>query len=115
MNDIVNRADMPAFDGIMFEGPMDIAALPHSPGVYLITTEASGGVKILGAYGAEDMCQSAATNPKRACWEKNRKDTDPVAFCRVVADADARDRLSFSIMHGRFYELVCNDPIGDDF
>ena len=106
---------MPAFDGIMYEGPMDIDSLPHSPGVYLITTEASGGVKILGAYGAEDMCQSAASNPKRGCWEKNRKDTDPVAYCRIEGDAGSRDSAVISVLRSRFYSLECNDPISDDF
>ena len=106
---------MPAFDGTMFEGPMDISALPHSPGVYLITTEASGGVKILGAYGAEDMCQSAASNPKRACWEKNRKDTDPVAYYIAETDPKRRESICRGLIERRFYEMVCNDPPRDEF
>ena len=106
---------MPTFDGMMFEGPMDIGSLPRSPGIYLITTEASGGVKILGVYGAEDMCQSAQTNPKRGCWELNRKDTDPVAFCRSEPDPDRRQSVVFGMMQNRFYDVECVDPIRDDF
>ena len=106
---------MPTFDGMTFEGPMEIADLPHSPGVYLIVTDASGGVKIIGAYEGTDMNQSAADNPKRGCWMKNRKDTDPVAYCKVESDASEREKLVLNMMFRRPYELVCNDPIRDDF
>ncbi len=106
---------MPAFDGTEFTGPVGISDLPHIPGVYIITTEASGGVKILGVYDGEDMNSSAASNPKRGCWEKNRKDTEPTAFYREERDPDKRLSLIFGIMQRRFYGLVCNDPIKDDF
>ena len=103
------------FDGMDFEGPMEIGKLPHSPGVYLITTDASGGVKIIGVYQAADMGADAAQNPKRNCWIKNRKDTDPVAYCMAEPDADAREKIVLAFMYRRPYDLVCNDPIRDDF
>ncbi len=106
---------MPAFDGIDFDGPMDISALPHEAGVYIITTEASGGVKILGVYEGEDANASAAGNPKKGCWEKNRKDTDPVAYFRPERDPDARQKAIWGIMQRRFYGIVCNDPLKDEF
>lgn len=106
---------MPTFDGMDFDGPMEIENLPHIPGVYLITTDASGGVKIIGAYQGTDVCADAASNPKRACWMKNRKDTDPVAYCMRETDADARERIVLAFMYRRPYDLVCNDPIKDDF
>ncbi len=106
---------MPAFDGIDFRGPMEISALPHEAGVYIIATEASGGVKILGIYEGGDMCASAAENPKRGCWEKNRKDTDPVAYCRLEKDPAVRERIVLGVMQRRFYGVVCNDPIKDEF
>ncbi len=103
------------FDGMDFEGPMEIDALPHSPGVYLITTDASGGVKILGAYQAADVNADAAQNPKRDCWMKNRKDTDPVAYYMKEEDTEAREKIVLAFMYRRPYDLVCNDPIRDDF
>ena len=103
------------FDGTDFEGPIEIADLPHEPGVYLITTDASGGVKIIGAYEAEDMGRSASENPKRLCWTKNRKDTDPVAYYLLEKEKDAREKLVLNVMLRRPYDLVCNDPIRDDF
>ena len=106
---------MPAFDGTDFEGPMDIDRLPGLPGVYLIVTDASGGVKILGAYEAEDAKASAASNPRRECWEKNRKDSDPVAYFREERDPDRRQALVFGIHQRRAYPLVCSELPKDDF
>ena len=103
------------FDGMDFTGPIEIDVLPHTAGIYLITTDASGGVKIIGAYKATDMHDDAAQNPKRGCWEKNRKDTDPVAYWMAEPDADAREKIVLAFMYRRPYDLVCNDPIRDDF
>ena len=110
-----NHRGMPTFDGIDFTGPMEISELPHGPGVYIVTTYASGGVKILGAYEGDDMNLSAEKNPKRDCWIKNRKDTDPVAYCLNETDPDKRISIVYNIMQRRFYGLVCNDPIRDEF
>ena len=106
---------MPAFDGTEFQGPMDIDRLPGLPGVYLIVTDASGGVKILGAYEAEDAKASAASNPRRECWQKNRKDSDPVAYFREDRDLGKRQELVFGIHQRRFYGLVCSELPKDDF
>jgi len=107
---------MPTFDGMMFTGPVGIDELPNVPGMYIITTDASGGVKILGAYdGGNDMNASAKTNPKRDCWQKNRKDTDPVAYYIAENDAKKRDNICRGLIERRFYEMVCNDPLKDDF
>ena len=107
---------MPIFDGMQFTGPVDIGALPNVPGMYIITTDASGGVKILGAYdGGNDMNASAKCNPKRDCWQKNRKDTDPVAYYITENDGKRRDSICRGLIERRFYEMVCNDPPRDDF
>ena len=106
---------MPAFDGTDFQGPMEIDQLPAIPGVYLIVTDASGGVKILGAYEAEDCKASAASNPRRECWQKNRKDTDPAAYFREERDPVKRQELVLGIHQRRFYGLVCSEPPKDDF
>ena len=51
---------MPTFDKYDFTGPVEIGGLPSSPGLYLITTDASGGIKLLGVYdGGNDMRSSA--------------------------------------------------------
>ncbi len=107
---------MPIFDGIEFTGPAEIDDLPNAPGAYIITTDASGGVKILGAYdGGEDMNASANSNPKKECWHKNRKDTDPVAYYVEESDPDKRIRICRGLIERRYYEMVCNDPPRDDF
>ncbi|MBO6083479.1 MAG: hypothetical protein J6O90_00140 [Candidatus Methanomethylophilaceae archaeon] len=106
---------MPAFDGIEFTGPVPTDGLPPVPGVYLITTYASGGVKLLGVYEAEDMNASSAANPKRDCWMKNRMDTDPEAYYLEEKDPSKRADIVLGVMHRRFYNLTCNDPIRDDF
>ena len=107
---------MAIFDGIDFKGPVEISDLPEIPGSYIIVTDASGGIKILGAYdGGENIKASAASNPKRQCWEKNRKDTDPVAYYVAENDPKKRERIWRGLMDRRFYEMVCNDPLKDDF
>ena len=107
---------MAIFDRYEFAGPAEIADLPSSPGVYLITTDASGGIKLLGVYdGGDDMKISAEKNPKKDCWQKNRKDTDPVAYYILENDGKTRERICRSIIDRRFYEMVCNDPPRDDF
>ena len=107
---------MPIFDRYEFIGPVEITDLPTSPGLYLITTDASGGIKLLGAYdGGDDMRTSAANNPKKDCWQKNRKDTDPVAYYISENDPKRRGSICRSIIDRRFYEMVCNDPQRDDF
>ena len=107
---------MPTIDRYDFIGPVEIRDLPPSPGLYLITTDASGGIKLLGAYdGGNDMRSSAEKNPKKDCWQKNRKDTDPVAYYILEDDAKKRNSICRSIIDRRFYEMVCNDPPRDDF
>ena len=116
---------MPTFDGIDFTGPVGIDGLPSGPGVYIITTPASGGIKVLGAYEAEDMCQSAGTNPKRPCWEKRSRDVDdatyrhagtgPAAYYHPESDPQRRASMVIDIMYRSFYGLECNDPVKDDF
>lgn len=107
---------MPAFDGIDFTGPAMIDDLPRRPGIYLIATDASGGVKLLGAYdGGDDMSESASSNTKKECWKRNMKDSEPYAFYRICNDPDERVRICRGIVDRRFYEMVCNDPPVDDF
>ena len=107
---------MAIFDGIEFTGPVDLSDIPSAAGVYLITTEASGGIKLLGIYdGGDDMRSSAGKNPKKECWQKNRKDTDPAAFYVQENDPKRRERICRGIIDRRFYEMVCNDPPRDDF
>lgn len=107
---------MPTFDGMDFTGPVAIDSLPSGPGMYIITTDASGGVKILGAYdGGNDMNASAKSNPKKDCWMKNRKDTDPVAYYITESDAGKRGRICRGLIERRYYEMVCNDPPRDEF
>ncbi|MBO4552435.1 MAG: hypothetical protein J5673_04495 [Candidatus Methanomethylophilaceae archaeon] len=107
---------MPLFDGMEFTGPVEIGMIPNVPGVYIITTDASGGVKILGAYdGGDDMNSSAKNNPKRTCWERNRKDSDPVAYCIAESDGRRRESICKGLIERRFYEMVCNDPPRDEF
>ena len=107
---------MPTFDKYEFTGPVEIRELPSSPGLYLITTDASGGIKLLGVYdGGNDMKTSAEKNPKKGCWQKNRKDTDPVTYYILEDDARRRDSICRSIIDRRYYEMVCNDPPRDDF
>ena len=106
---------MPLFDNMMFTGPVEIDSLPHTAGAYIITTDASGGVKILGAYEGDDIHSSAVTNPKRQCWEKNRKDTDPVAYYIEEKDPKRREDICRGLIDRRYYDMVCNDPRTDDF
>ena len=107
---------MPIFDGMEFTGPVEIDDLPSSPGVYFITTDASGGVKLLGIYnGGDDIKGSSEVNPKRDCWQKNRKDTDPVAYYILENDPKKRESICRGIIDRRYYEMVCNDPPRDDF
>ena len=107
---------MPIFDKYDFIGPVEIKDLPSSSGLYLITTDASGGIKLLGVYdGGNDMKASAEKNPKKDCWQKNRKDTDPVAYYILEQDAGKRNRICRGIIDRRSYEMVCNDPPQDDF
>ena len=107
---------MPIFDGNEYAGPVGIGDLPDSPGVYLVTTEASGGIKILGIYGSDSsIASSAESNPKKACWERNRKDSDPAFYYLISSDAAARERICRNMIDRRFYEVVCNDPPRDDF
>ena len=106
---------MTIFDGYDFDGPVGIDSLPGSSGVYIITTQASGGIKILGVYAAKDMHQSSIDNPKRTCWQKNRKDTDPEAYFILTDDDVIKSRICDSIITRRYYRIECNDPIKDDF
>ena len=107
---------MPTFDKYEFTGPVEIRDLPSFPGLYLITTDASGGIKLLGVYdGGNDMKASAERNPKKDCWQKNRKDTDPVAYYILENDHKTRNDICRKIIDRRFYEMVCNDPPKDDF
>ena len=107
---------MPTFDGIEFTGPVEISNLPNSPGVYMITTDASGGVKILGIYdGGNDMRKSSESNPKKDCWMKHRKDTDPVAYYIAEDDLGKRPSICRGIIDRRYYDMPCNDPPKDDF
>lgn len=106
---------MAIFDGMDFAGPVGIDGLPHQPGVYLVCTDASGGIKILGAYDADDMAASSAANPKRACWAKNKKDSEPYAFHIRVDSPSKREDIVRGIAERRFYKLDCYDPPRDDF
>ena len=45
----------------------------------------------------------------------HRRDTDPVAYYYIEKDKDAREKLVLNVMYRRPYDLVCNDPIRDDF
>ena len=107
---------MPIFNKYDFIGPVEITDLPSSPGLYLITTDASGGIKLLGVYdGGNDMRASAEKNPKKDCWQKNRKDSDPVAYYIPEDDPRKKDTICRGIIDRRYYEMVCNDPPRDDF
>lgn len=117
---------MPKFDNIEFDGPFDIDGIdeiPDYPGVYLICTEASGGLKIIGVYEGENVKMSIRTNPKRECWERNMSN-GPNAYKKKITltgyslnepDKDKREQLCRRIVSNRPYRVVCNDLIRDDF
>ncbi len=104
------------FDGMDFEGPnpLESLSLPSAPGIYIVATEASGGVKMLGIYQADDMLADFSSHEKRECWEKNA-DQGLDVFYRQIDDIKERDRACRKMISDRWYRLDCVDPPRDDF
>ncbi|MFA6710349.1 MAG: hypothetical protein WC067_00715 [Candidatus Methanomethylophilaceae archaeon] len=104
-------------DRISFEGPleMDGKGLPTSSGVYFISTESAGGMRILGIYCADDILYSFQSNEKRDCWTKHRDDGLGVYYGMIGTPKKELETVCRKMINDRFYALPCVTPVSDDF
>ncbi|MGN1045325.1 MAG: hypothetical protein ACI4Q9_05165 [Candidatus Methanomethylophilaceae archaeon] len=101
---------------IEFNGPYGPEGLPDEPGVYLVCTESSGGIRILGVYEGDDMRSHASTNPRSPEW-KDHEDNNGIFFygSGTIRDRDARVSKVLDIIDTRPYDVPCVDRIADDW
>ncbi len=94
---------------------MDVNDIPARPGVYMICTESSGGMRVIGVYWAKDMAKDSLSNPWRDQW-KSHMDKGIFAY---VSEEPYSERdgplICGDIVTTRFYTVPCYDPPREDW
>ena len=102
--------------GVDFTGPCGADALPGSPGIYLVCTESSGGIRVLGVYESDDIRSHVSSNPRAREWG-SYEDGNGIFFygSGPITDRDARASKVRDIIDTRPYAVPCVDRIEDDW
>lgn len=102
---------------VEFHGPEPLGTeLPDHPGIYLVCTESSGGIRILGVYGAEDMRKDFESNEFAESWEQY-EDANGL-FVYWSGDMGDKDEVSskiWDIIYTRPYPVPCVKRPEDDW
>lgn len=101
--------------GVEFGEPVGLEGIRPGPGVYLVCTESSGGMRVIGAYWAEDMASDALANPWRDRWAEH-DDGGLFAYCSESPfDAVDGPAVCADIVTTRFYDVPCYEAPREDW
>ena len=94
--------------GVDFGEPMSMdSVLPDGPGLYLVCTESSGGIRIIGAYAAENISESFLLNEFRDTWKDHIDDGLMVYVSPMDSDIRTLTDKCLDIIDTRFYSIPC--------
>lgn len=102
---------------IEFRGPEPLGTeLPDHAGIYMICTESSGGIRILGVYGAQDMRLDMERNEFAGSW-KRYEDSNGlfVYWSGDMGNIDAIVPKVRDIIYTRPYDVPCVKRMEDDW
>ena len=101
---------------IEFEGPfeMDVKA-PESAGLYMVCTESSGGIRILGIYHADNIGQSLTSNEFKEKWIECIDMGLFYYYSETDIPSYKREEKVLDIISTRPYDVLCVNPIKDDW
>ncbi len=101
---------------IDFGNPFPLGTeVPARRGIYLVCTESSGGIKIIGVYGSDNMSKSFAENKYAKKWSEYEDDGMFIYFSKDTLDALNLEMKVRDIIDTRFYDVVCVDKLDDSW
>lgn len=102
--------------GVDFGNPMPMdGEIPPSPGLYMVCTESSGGIRVIGVYAAENIRESFMTNEYRDSWS-DYEDSGLFLYVSVLDEnIETLDAKCIDIIDTRFYTTPCSKIPGDDW
>lgn len=101
---------------IEFKGPFPMEKeAPESAGLYLVCTESSGGIRLIGVYEADNIRESIETNEFREKWN----DYVDMDLFYYYSESDMSPEKRFEkcrdIIDTRPYAVTCVNAICDDW
>ena len=102
---------------VEFIGPEPLGTeLPDYPGIYLVCTESSGGIRMLGVYGAQDMRADFKVNEWAPQW-KSYEDNEGlfVYWSTDMGTIDVINPKVWDIIYTRPYDVPCVKRMEDDW
>ena len=101
---------------IEFEGPFEMGIkAPESAGLYLVCTESSGGIRILGVYDADNIDQSLASTEFKEKWVECTDMGLFYYYSEMDIPSYRREEKVQDIISTRPYDVLCVKPIKDDW
>ena len=102
---------------VEFIGPEPLGTeLPDYPGIYLVCTESSGGIRILGVYGAQDMRSDFEENEWSSEWGSHEDNEGLFVYWSTeMGGEDDIDSKVWDIIYTRPYEVPCVKRMADDW
>lgn len=99
-----------------FGEPMGMdAPLSEGSGIYLVCTQSSGGVRIIGAYAAENIRDSFRRNEFRDSWKDHMDDGLMMYESVIDSGLDELTERCLDIIDTRFYPVPCVRMPTDDW
>ena len=101
---------------IEFLGPEPLGyELPDHSGIYLVCTESSGGIRILGVYGADDMRKDILENPFSKDWKGYEDNCGLFVYWSEELPYDTVQTKVWDIISTRPYPVPCVKRLEDDW
>lgn len=100
-----------------FHGPAVLGStVPSHAGIYLVCTESSGGIRILGVYESKDMSSYMTENTWSQKW-KEFEDNNGLFVYWSGEIPDEKDRAAkvWDIIYTRPYDIPCVSRPKDDW
>lgn len=102
---------------VEFFGPEPLGTeLPKYAGIYLVCTESSGGIRILGVYGAQDMRSHFESNEFADSWREHEdREGLFVYWSKDMGNVDVVNPKVWDIIYTRPYPVSCVKRMEDEW
>ena len=102
---------------VEFFGPEPLGTeLPDYAGIYLVCTESSGGIRIIGVYGAQDMRGDFPLNQFKDEWSRYEDNNGLFVYWSTdMGNIDVINPKVADIIYTRPYPVTCVKRLEDDW
>lgn len=96
--------------GYQFEGPyLGLRRIPQSPGLYAVISYDGKRYYLLDVGYAKNIRRSCQVNPRKGCWEQNRRGNIHFGFLQNEELDEESYRLIVDEIRKRYKKIPCGE------